>query len=368
MLINLIFLLSMPVVTMSESNYSFLEKPECFPVSIELHTKEIFNKTFADKSRNDLILQCQEKRCVFQHLAFCLLPYLNIIADLNDIGELSKENFPKLRLTRCPSFFSQIDHWTKNMFERLYPLLGDFIEIADREIVSNSSSVIEVSQYDLDRNFTLRLSAYLNELDVCHEIKRVLEPSVEKNVNVLVIDRKKERKFDNIQEVIGVLNNTHNISSRLEYFETQNFSQQLDLVRSSDIIIAAHGAAITNTFALPLCGQLIEIFPYGYCVQYYFGKLKIDRHFIFADMNTKASDSCFKELNVTLNDPGKSNESLPLPEDFCHPAMQTLHGRICLRKAPINVDLKKLAIALQNAKEERLKCMKESNLFYTAFP
>lgn len=365
MFFTLIILLCQ-LATKSESKHSLFDKPACFPTLNETSNKDLIkSQSLFSKERESLILCDGHKANMFQHFVFCLFPYLNIITFLSDTGEITKENIPKLLLNGSHTHFNRIDRWIESVLGQLKPLLGEFIGLSNETNDNNNYIEINYENFHLTRSFTLRLSGYLNKFDICHEIKKIQQTSVE--TNILIIDRKSKRKITNIREVMYTLEKTRNTKPKLVYFEKMNVSQQLDLIRSNGIVIAAHGAAITNTFALPLCGQLLEIFPYGYCAQDYYSRLNLDRHFLYAEgLNKHTTNSCLIELNLSKTEVHGSNlsENIILNASLCHPAMFKHHGRLCLRKADISVNITQLQLVLQKAILQRFECLKKSRLIY----
>jgi hypothetical protein len=62
-------------------------------------------------------------------------------------------------------------------------------------------------------------------------------------------------------------------TARSLYLENKTFHEQVQLMRSSDIVITAHGAALTNIAFMKPCSIVIEVFPFGYYFPNYFGYL-----------------------------------------------------------------------------------------------
>jgi capsular polysaccharide biosynthesis protein len=70
------------------------------------------------------------------------------------------------------------------------------------------------------------------------------------------------------------LANMHTSAIPIFYVENTSFREQVQRFSSAfDILISPHGAALTNLILMPKCGGVIEIMPFGYPFQAYFGQL-----------------------------------------------------------------------------------------------
>jgi Glycosyltransferase 61 len=57
------------------------------------------------------------------------------------------------------------------------------------------------------------------------------------------------------------------------YFEGVSFQSQIEFYSSVDIILTPHGAQETGLFFMPRCGAILEFFPKGYHIPWFFGNL-----------------------------------------------------------------------------------------------
>ena len=57
------------------------------------------------------------------------------------------------------------------------------------------------------------------------------------------------------------------------YFEKRTFAEQIQFWNEVDIVLSPHGAQLAGIPLLPVCGGVLEIFPTGYYMPFYFGSL-----------------------------------------------------------------------------------------------
>lgn len=69
-------------------------------------------------------------------------------------------------------------------------------------------------------------------------------------------------------------NSTHSSDSvPVVYFENKTFWEQVQFWDNTDIVISPHGAQLIAIPFIPSCGAVLEIFPVGLYMPYYFGSL-----------------------------------------------------------------------------------------------
>ena len=68
---------------------------------------------------------------------------------------------------------------------------------------------------------------------------------------------------------------THYDEEKLEEMHLEELSApgQIALMADTDILITPHGAGMVNTFAMPPCAAVIEMFPRAYVLPGLFGNL-----------------------------------------------------------------------------------------------
>lgn len=92
---------------------------------------------------------------------------------------------------------------------------------------------------------------------------------------IAILNRKRDRVLLNAVNLARALEAELRISHiPILYIEGTTFREQVKLFSSSfDILITPHGAALTNIVFMPNCGGVLEIMPFGYRFQAYFGLL-----------------------------------------------------------------------------------------------
>ena len=96
------------------------------------------------------------------------------------------------------------------------------------------------------------------------------------HVRIAIVDRTKNRKFVNIENISAAIRQTYPTASlTIAYMEDMDGPQQFLFWSRHDIIIVGHGAAITNAIFMPLrnTSAVIEIFPHHFYDTTFFGTL-----------------------------------------------------------------------------------------------
>ena len=93
-------------------------------------------------------------------------------------------------------------------------------------------------------------------------------------LKVGILNRKKDRKLFNAVDVLNspLIRNKSMITSQF-ILDDKSLVEQVSLIRTLDILIAVHGAGLTNMAWLKPCSIVFEVFPYGYYIPTYFGPL-----------------------------------------------------------------------------------------------
>ena len=92
---------------------------------------------------------------------------------------------------------------------------------------------------------------------------------------VLIINRLKTRRFRNMNDIENLIKNNFNLEYTIEYFENIDFNKQIEAFKKHNIIIAPHGAALTNTPFSPDNAIIIECCHDEWHPYYYFPGLSI---------------------------------------------------------------------------------------------
>jgi hypothetical protein len=177
-------------------------------------------------------------------------------------------------------------------------------------------------------------------------------------------------------------------SSRAIYFEKMTFRQQVAFMHSVDIVITTHGAGETNIAFMKPCSVIIEVFPHGFYIPYYFKSLaeKVGLlHYSWQESfeNTiriqsyQEREHCQAIIHDLQN--GKFHMKHPLPvghihqnatvgdpmdEDGNDPQLYACFKdslcRSCVREADgMIIDHITLNTVLNQAANDRIKCMQE---------
>jgi hypothetical protein len=100
----------------------------------------------------------------------------------------------------------------------------------------------------------------------------ILREQIERQALLLprvgILNRKSSRILINAQQILNHLNATsihghYTVSESPIYFEKADFQEQIEFFASHDIILTPYGAQITGVAFMPMCGQLMEIFPHS---------------------------------------------------------------------------------------------------------
>ncbi len=87
-------------------------------------------------------------------------------------------------------------------------------------------------------------------------------------------EKQSQRSFLNAIEVTQAITDS-GLSAEvpIAHFENATFTDQIQFFNNVDIVLSPHGAQLTSMAFLPSCGGVLEFFPRGYFVPYYFGSL-----------------------------------------------------------------------------------------------
>jgi Glycosyltransferase 61 len=93
-------------------------------------------------------------------------------------------------------------------------------------------------------------------------------PSDASHIRVGFLTRRDTRKLDGIESITAHLRKFRSrrgveILTETCAFEDIPFQEQVKFLSRTDVLVAAHGAALSNLFFLPKWSHLIEIYPYG---------------------------------------------------------------------------------------------------------
>lgn len=89
-------------------------------------------------------------------------------------------------------------------------------------------------------------------------------------------ERKSKRSILNAENLASDLQQKSSSTGPIPivYFEkNRSLANQVTFFQNADIVISPHGAQLTGIPFLPTCGNVVEVFPKGYYMPYYFGSL-----------------------------------------------------------------------------------------------
>jgi len=94
---------------------------------------------------------------------------------------------------------------------------------------------------------------------------------------IAILNRHHHREWLNADAVVQrLLPYAANESIPIVFFESHTtFLEQITFFRNVDILLSPHGAQLTGLPFLSDCGGILEIFPAGYYLPYYFGSLAL---------------------------------------------------------------------------------------------
>mmetsp|Transcript_21895 Transcript_21895/g.36257 ORF Transcript_21895/g.36257 Transcript_21895/m.36257 type:complete len:434 (-) Transcript_21895:166-1467(-) len=194
-------------------------------------------------------------------LAWSILLHLDLLVGSTLPGSVL---FPKVLNIKVPwvaSFFQIVKESAPSLgwsvWEDLRNTFNNSSLVCFRHMVSTPVSKFSLSAADAR---SVR-STFLRALQLPEVSFAFLKE--QENISVTVIDRKGLRGFRNIDELVKALS-LQNVRIRVEYMEGKSFKEQAEIWSSSKIVIAAHGASLTNLIFMHRNAGLIEVFPPRY--------------------------------------------------------------------------------------------------------
>lgn len=154
-------------------------------------------------------------------------------------------------------------------------------------------------------------------------------------VRVGILDRKKSRSLQNRGAIVKAIERAlqRSVKFRVIDFEDRSFYEQVEFLANTDILISPHGAQLTGLPFLPNCASVLELFPGGYQVPYFYGSL--------------AAVSGVAHSFIYLGRDSKSESNI---------AMKDLSTRNAARSANLCPNVDALAHAVLNLVQERKQC------------
>lgn len=139
-----------------------------------------------------------------------------------------------------------------------------------------------------------------------------------------IINRRKNRKLLNVEGIAESIREEFGIKEpelSVAYFEKASFRDQAKFFSQTDIVISPHGAQLTGMVFMPDNGALLEIFPVGWVIPWYFGSLSkcfgLDHAYIYETEENLD--------NTTINLMAKNND-LTQFRNLCIPTSVIVEG------------------------------------------
>ena len=108
------------------------------------------------------------------------------------------------------------------------------------------------------------------------------------NARITILDRKHSRRIMYVETIRQALEeglSTQHDGIRIVYFEETSFAEQISILSDTDVLVTPHGAQLVGTPFLRPCASVLEIFPFRYCLPYFYGSLAsatgMDYHYMF---------------------------------------------------------------------------------------
>ena len=110
--------------------------------------------------------------------------------------------------------------------------------------------------------------------------------------HITILDRKSTRRLLHVDAIRSALEHAlfsnHSRTNRtaipIVYFEDASFATQIAIMSRTDILISPHGAQLSTVPFLRDCATVLEIFPFRYCLPYFYGSLAASSDLTYAYM------------------------------------------------------------------------------------
>mmetsp|Transcript_56917 Transcript_56917/g.112110 ORF Transcript_56917/g.112110 Transcript_56917/m.112110 type:complete len:392 (+) Transcript_56917:94-1269(+) len=267
-------------------------------------------------------------------------------------------------LDYSPFFEGLRDSWIDQFIEAFHPAVGDLfvhVECHNQKELTRNELMPTVHPLDL-----FRLTSFVLKLSPCRLVNQgarlLSEPT-----RITIIDRSNDRMIQNIKNVRQTLRRrwgrSKEITVKVFHLEGLSMLEQARIMEATDVLLLAHGAAMTNAVFLSPCAVILEILPYGYNAEDYF-RTKFSTHFKIiqlraAEHRASLTESCQEQIQ-----PAEINNSCI--DNSCatnHPAMRTYIGRQCLGKQNVAISRKDVVDKISEALAYRKQCI-ANNLMY----
>ena len=101
--------------------------------------------------------------------------------------------------------------------------------------------------------------------------------SCTRHAQITIVDRKSSRRIMHVETLRQALEDALSPEQQgripIVYFEDASFAAQMAVTSHTDILITPHGAQLASLPFLRPCASVLEIFPFRYCLPYFYGSL-----------------------------------------------------------------------------------------------
>jgi Glycosyltransferase 61 len=156
-----------------------------------------------------------------------------------------------------------------------------------------NSQLVPKSVDDHFHSFEATTELYLSDTEIILDMEQKLSMCEQMSIipRIGILNRRPEslRSLLNIDAIVDALEtellHIENVENcyklgkiskptvEVAYFEWRPFKEQIEFYSSFDIILTPHGAQETRLFFMPRCEAILEFFPKGYHIPWFFGNL-----------------------------------------------------------------------------------------------
>jgi len=117
----------------------------------------------------------------------------------------------------------------------------------------------------------------------------------------------------NVERIVEALKEEFGMEEKppVEYFEKATFYDQVKFFSETDIVISSHGAQLTGMIFMPGNGALLELYPLGFVIPYYFGSLSasigLDHAYIYETEGNFENETAYWGTKDRINNARSKN-------------------------------------------------------------
>ena len=280
--------------------------------------------------------------------------------------------------------------WTPELIHHSKNFFGEFLVSSNCAISKHQVKPIDIgfksrAYYDNGNPWFLDGSdAYwfgssiIKEKDPCINVAGQKANLLAKStLQLLLVQRKSARRFNNQVDIMGSIrefekspgaqNTKFNVS--MTQFDGLRLTKQVELMRSIDIIIAVHGAGLTNVAFMKPCSIVFEVFPFGLEKAdhpWYFGLLARQTDLLhYSWIAEKGSSHLLPDANVAGGKDCKGYyDTLPVdPTNAWLLCYDDKYCRACAKLTTIDANIQTFQSLLPKALSDRQTCINNHPLY-----